>query len=164
MPLRQFLGDSRTLWIAFVLSLAITAAFPAIAQALELAYLDAISDPQEARTLIASLSMEQRIAHAWVTATVDVAYPLAYGAFFIGSAYAFYGRFGGLIALPFFVLIPTDLIEGVVQVAALNGWVDWLDAKAILTPLKFLLFLFGVVTTVLGWVLFLVSRLRTTES
>jgi len=61
------------------------------------------------------MSVDERIVHAWVTATLDVAYPLAYGALFIGSAFKFYNNFGWLIAYPFFVLISTDLLEGFVQ-------------------------------------------------
>ena len=152
------LGESRALWIAFVLTLLITAAFPAAAQMWSLSFVDAISDPGEVRALLATMSADQRFAHAVITATLDVAYPLAYGALFIGSAYAFYGRFGWMLALPFVVLIATDLLEGVVQVLALLEMVDWIDAKAILTPLKFLLFLLGVGVMVLGWIIWLVGR------
>ena len=56
--------------------------------------------------------------------------------------------------------MPTDLLEGVVQVLALTDVTDWVDAKAILTPLKTILFLLGLVTTIIGWVIWLVGRLR----
>ena len=95
-----------------------------------------------------------------ITATLDVAYPLVYGAVFAGSGYKFYGKWGWLVAAPVFVLVPTDLIEGVVQVLALVTDIDWVDAKAILTPLKFGLVLVGLATTVLGWVIWLVGRIR----
>ena len=126
----------------------------------DLTLIDAISDPAESRLVIASMSSDQQIIHAWITATLDVAYPLAYGALFIGSAYKFYSRWGWLIAVPSFVVIPVDLLEGVVQVLALTGMTDWIDAKAFLTPLKTYLFLFGFAATVLGWLIWLVGKIR----
>lgn len=158
MKLGSALSQPRTLWLTFIAVLIITAAFPMAADIWNLSFLDAMSDPDEVRATIASMSSDQRVAHAWITATLDVLYPLAYGALFVGSAYAFYGRFGWLIALPFFVLVPVDLLEGVVQVLALNGVADWVDAKAVLTPLKTGLFLFGVLITVVGWVIWLFRR------
>ena len=99
------------------------------------------------------MSEDQRIVHAWITATLDVVYPLAYGALFIGSALKFYNKFGWLIASPFFVLVPMDILEGIIQVLALTGTVDMMDAKAVLTPVKSILFLFGLSTTIIGFIL-----------
>ena len=135
------LAETRSLWIAFVATILITIAFPVTASIWGLSFIDALSDPTEVRQAIAGMTPDQRIVHAWITATLDVAYPLAYGALFVGSAYAFYARVGRFIAIPLLVVVPVDLLEGVVQVLALTDTADWIDAKAILTPLKTVLFL-----------------------
>ena len=158
----DFLAKTQTLWIAFVTTLLITFAFPVVAGMWGIAFIDALSDPEEVRQAIASMSAEQKTAHAWITATLDVAYPMAYGALFIGSALCFYKKYGRLIAWPFMILVPTDLLEGVVQVLALTDTADLIDTKALLTPLKTLLFLLGLVTTIAGWASWLTNRVRPT--
>lgn len=156
----RFLANRRSLWIAFVSTILITIAFPVAASIWGISFIDAMSDPAAVRRAITDMTPDQRVVHAWVTATLDVAYPLAYGALFIGSAYAFYERFGRYIALLLLAVVPTDLLEGVVQVLALTDTADFVDAKAILTPLKTGLFLLGLVTTVSGWVIWTVRRIR----
>jgi len=47
--------------------------------------------------------------------------------------------------------------EGIVQVLALTETIDWLDAKAVLTPLKLKLFFLGIATTIGGWAIWLVG-------
>lgn len=160
MSLNHTLASTGSLWTAFLLTILVTASFPPVADAWKLTLLDAMSDPEQVRATIAALSAEQRTAHAWITGTLDVLYPLVYGALFIGSAYAFYGSYGRLVALPYYVLVATDLLEGIVQILALNGVADWVDAKAVLTPLKTGLFLLGVLTTVIGWISWLWKRIR----
>ena len=91
---------------------------------------------------------------------MDVAYPLAYGALFMVSAYAFYERLGRYIAIVLLVVVPTELLEGVIQVLALTNSADFVEAKAVLTPLKTGLFLLGIVTTLCGWPIWSVDRLR----
>jgi hypothetical protein len=160
MNLINTLSDNRTLWITFISTILLTVAFQIAVSVWDLILLDAISDPAEARQAISLMSPDQHAIHAWITATLDVAYPYAYGALFIGSAYKFYGRFGWLFALPAFVLVPIDLVEGVVQVLALTNLADWIDAKAYLTPLKTILFLLGILTTVVGWFIWLLGWMR----
>ena len=145
------LAANRLLWTFFVLTLLISLMFPLVADLWRLSLLDTISDPAKVREAIAMMSEDQRLAHSWITATLDVVYPIVYGIFFIGCAYAFYGRFGQFLAIPLVVLVAADLAEGLVQVFALNDWLDWVDAKAYLTPLKFALFLFGISMAVVGF-------------
>ena len=147
------LAGNRSLLIALVATILITIVFLVIGSLWGITFLDKISDPSEARIAISSMSADQRLVHAWITATLDVVYPLAYGALFIGSALKFYDNFGWLIASPFFVLVPTDLLEGFIQVLALTGTLDMIDAKAVLTPLKTSLFLLGVSTMIIGFML-----------
>ena len=154
------LSENRSLWIAFGATILITIAFLITGSMWGITFLDTISDPSEVRLAISTMSPDQRTVHVWITATLDVAYPLAFGALFIGSAYKFYKSFGRLIALPSFVLVPTDLLEGVVQVLALTGTADLVDAKAVLTPLKTILLLLGITTTTVGCIVWLVARIQ----
>ena len=160
MSLQDTLSNTRTLWLSFGVTIALLIAIRVAAQIWNLTLLDEICDPSKARIAISSMSPDQNITHAWITATLDVAFPIAYGALFIGSGFKFYGKWGWLVALPVFVLVPTDLIEGVVQVLALTNVADWLEAKAFLTPLKFALSLLGALTTVVGWIIWLIVRIR----
>lgn len=156
----RVLAETKSLWVSFVATILITVAFPITASIWGITFIDAMSDPAAVRQAISDMTPNQRVGHAWVTATLDVAYPLAYGALFIGSAYAFYKRFGRYIAIVLLAVVPTDLLEGVIQVLALTNSADFVEAKAVLTPLKTGLFLLGFVTTVCGWLIWSVDRLR----
>ncbi len=157
------LAERRTLWLTFVATILITAAFPMAASIWGISFIDGLSDPAAVRDAIAAMTPEQRVAHAWLTATLDVAYPLAYGALFAGSACAFFARYGRLMALLLLVVVPIDLLEGVVQVLALTDTADLIDTKAVLTPLKTALFLLGLAVTVAGWVVWVLRRFRRSQ-
>ena len=144
------LREGRVLLVALVATVLLTALFPVVAGHFGLTLLDAVADPAEARALIEGLTGEQRQAHAWITGTLDVAYPLAYGALFLGAALRFFPRKGVLLAIPILIGIPADFLEGLVQILALTGQVDWLAAKAVLTPVKGGTFVYGAVLALLG--------------
>ena len=144
------LREGRVLLVALVATVLLTALFPVVAGHFGLTLLDAVADPAEARALIAGLTGEQRQAHAWITGTLDVAYPLAYGALFLGAALRFFPRKGVLLAIPILIGIPAEFLEGLVQILALTGQVDWLAAKAVLTPVKGGTFVYGAVLALLG--------------
>ena len=146
---RQLRGR-RALLVALLATLVLTALFPVIAGHFGLTLLDAVADPTEARALVEGLTKEQRQAHAWITGTLDVAYPLAYGALFLGATLRFFPRKGALLAIPILIGVPADFLEGLVQLLALTGQVDWLAAKAVLTPVKGGAFVYGAVMALLG--------------
>lgn len=160
----EHLARTPILWFSFIATIICTFAFQAIAGHYGLVLLDTLSDPDESRAAIAAMSQSQRALHAWITGTLDVAYPAVYGALFIGSAYRFYPNIGRFLAAPTVLLVAVDLIEGLVQILGLTETVDWLDAKAILTPGKILLFYFGLLTTVGGWGVWVVGRSRSNRS
>ena len=126
------LREGRGLLAALVATVVLTALFPVAAGHFGLTLLDAVADPTEARALIEGLTREQRQAHAWITGTLDVAYPLTYGALFLGATLRFFPRKGVLLAIPILIGVPADFLEGLVQILALTGQVDWLAAKAVL--------------------------------
>ena len=144
------LREGRGLLAALVATVVLTALFPLVAGYFGLTLLDAVADPTEARALIEELTREQRQAHAWITGTLDVAYPLTYGALFLGATLRFFPRKGVLLAIPILIGVPADFLEGLVQILALTGQVDWLAAKAVLTPVKGGAFVYGAVLALLG--------------
>ena len=146
------LTKTSTLWWLFIATVAITLSFPIAAQYFDITLVDGISSPQITRDTIAGFSAGQKLAHAWITGTLDVAYPLAYGFLYIGVALRFYPNWGRYLALPSMLVIPVDLFEGLVQILALIEVTDWLTLKAVVTPLKTVLFLFGLAVAVVAWV------------
>lgn len=158
MRLFEKLAQPPVLWASLALTIICTAAFQLLAAHFSLSYLDAMTDPDQSREAIAAMSASQRAVHAWITGTLDVAYPAVYGALFAGSAYRFFPRFARYLVAPIIVLVAIDLVEGLVQILALTEVKDWLDAKAVLTTAKLALFYYGLLMTVSGWVVWLVSR------
>ena len=156
----SFLARTPVIWTSFLLMLVIGVGFGLCRPMVGGAFLDMTSDPEMSRTIIATMSDAQRTAHAWVTVLLDTAYPLAYGGFLGGVALRFFGKFGTYAALPALGVIIIDLTENLVQVLALAGWVDALDAKAWLTPLKFGLFFLAAGVAVIGLVIGVVGLLR----
>ena len=139
-----------TLWLLFVATLVLTLTFALLSNWLGISFIDGLSKPAEVRSALQSMTLEQRHAHAWITATVDVAYPFAYGLLFAGASMRFFPRKGKYIA-PFALLaIPVDLLEGIVQVLALTQVTDLLAAKTFVTPLKTICFLYGLMATLAG--------------
>jgi hypothetical protein len=93
----------------------------------------------EARALLDRLTPWQRDVHAHATLLYDGLYPLAYGAFFAGLAVRLGGAKARWIALVMLGGMVADYAENIVQLLALSGRADWLDAKTLLTPIKFAL-------------------------
>lgn len=154
------LSDPKILWLSFSATLLITLTFQVISRQLNLVLLDGVSDPTEVRAAIVGMSEYQRYVHIWITATLDVAHPTAYGALFIGSAYRFFPTKALLLCIPTIVCVPVDLTEGILQILALAGNFDFIELKGVLTPLKILLFVLGLLVTVAGWLKWLLERVR----
>lgn len=139
------LKHARTLWILFILFVLQSIGFGVIMMVWDFTVIDEISDPETVRQHIAAMNETQRSVHAWMTATLDVMYPLTYGPLFAGLALR---TLKPVFALPAWLVIPTDLAEGYVQVMALTGAGDLLWLKAYLTPLKLVLFLAAIVIAI----------------
>ena len=114
--------------------------------------IDEMSDPEAVGHHVEEMTGLQRSAHAWMTATLDVAYPLTYGAFFAGLTLR---ALKPVFAIRAIAVIPTDLMEGFVHVLALNGNYELLWLKAIVTPAKLVLFgaaiVIALVALWMGW-------------
>lgn len=153
-------AQTKTLWITFIAMMIIGAAFGVVMKKFGFTIIDEMYDPEKIRGHIAAFTPTQTKAHIWTTATLDVAYPLTYGAFFIGMAHRFWGHISWWFILPALLVIPVDLTEGVVQVLALLGNDGVIDAKAILTPAKFILFITAALIALAGLIKMGVMKLR----
>lgn len=106
-----------------------------------------------ARDLIARLAATPggTEAHLWLTASADMAYPLAYGAFVAGLCTRYGPARPVTFALPILVGAGFDLAENVVQIAALSGAGEVLWLKSVLTPAKFLFVMAGSAIAIALW-------------
>ena len=141
----KLLTQPRILWILFILFVLESIGFGIIMWIWDFTIIDEMSDPEKISAHIAAMSETQRVVHAWMTATLDVAYPLTYGPLFAGLALQ---RFRSIFAIPAFAVIPTDLAEGYVQVVSLLGDESLIGLKAVLTPLKLVLFIAAMIIAI----------------
>ncbi|MGK7892937.1 MAG: hypothetical protein AB4372_04660 [Xenococcus sp. (in: cyanobacteria)] len=139
-----------TLSIALVLTVLLTIAIPLAARRSKLTLLDGIASPSKARDILDRMDQNQKDAHIWITATLDVAYPLSYGGLFAGSALRFFPEYGSYLALPALLAIMADLTEGVIQILALTDTSDLLYLKKYVTPLKYGMAILGLVIALVG--------------
>ena len=114
----------------------------------------------EARALLDRLTPWQRDVHAHATLLYDGLYPLAYGAFFAGLAVRLGGAKARWIALVMLGGMVADYAENIVQLLALSGRADWLDAKTVLTPIKFALTGTAVLATLMLAIRAMWARVR----
>ena len=133
------------LWGLFALFVLETLGFAVIMSVWDFHIIDEMSDPAKIKAHITAMSETQRRTHAVMTATLDVAYPLTYGALFGGLALKV---FRPIFAAPSFLTVPTDLAEGAVQILVLNGDMQFLWLKAYLTPLKLILFITAIIIAI----------------
>ncbi|MEM1381039.1 MAG: hypothetical protein AAGH41_10490 [Pseudomonadota bacterium] len=124
------------LWALFGLVVAQSLGFVLIMVIWDFQIIDEMRDPEVIRTHINAITDVQRSVHVWTTSTLDVTYPLTYGALLAGVTRR---SLPSVFCLPALAAVPTDLAEGVVQVLALSSVADVLEWKAVLTPLKFAL-------------------------
>jgi hypothetical protein len=154
------LSQVRTIWSTFLATLVLTVTFGVVMHLWQFQIIDEMFVAEDISAHIAAMSLEQRSVHAWLTGTVDVAYPFAYAAFFIGVVIKSFDRKWMWLALPSILVVPADLVEGFAQVMLLNGHETFMPIKVIATPVKLALFLSGLAITISGLVMMLKNRLQ----
>lgn len=148
----DLLKNKTLLWTLFAITLLITISFAIVMQVWGFMLIDEMFKADQIADHIAAMSEKQKQVHIWTTATLDVLYPLAYGSLFAGIALKAFGRAGIWLALPSLLCIPVDLSEGYAQVMLLAGNHEFMNLKTAVTPIKFALFIAGLVISVLGLV------------
>lgn len=146
------------LWLLFGLTIFITLVFQVLSRQFDMIFIDNISSQDEVRKILADMTSGQKSLHAWITGTLDVVYPFAYGFFFIGTALLFFPEKGKYLAVPALLAITADLTEGVIQILALTDTADLLAVKSFVTPAKLLFFLCGFIIAAAGWSKWLYHR------
>ena len=156
----RFLPTSRRgLWTTFAVFAALSVVFGVVMALFDFAIIDEMWEPAAILAHVEAMSPAQRTAHAWLTGTVDVAYPFAYAALFGGLAVAAFPQ-ARWLALPILLCVPADLVEVLSQVMILSGHEEWVAAKAVATPIKLVLFSLGVLIGLAGLIRLVVQRKR----
>ena len=143
----DFLAQTKTLWVTFTATIILTLCFGLIMHIWEFGIIDELYTQKKIIAHIEAMTPQQRSVHAWMTGTIDIAYPFAYGAFFMGMAKRHFAKYGTWLAMPSLLVIPADLAEGVTQIFLLDGRYDLAGLKAIFTALKLGLYLTGLAIT-----------------
>ena len=139
------LSEGKVLLLSLSVTVVLTALFPVVAGHFGLTFLDALADPAEARALIQGLTGDQRGVHAWITGTLDLGFPLAYGALFLGATLRFFPGRGPVLAVDL-DRRPRGRLGRAGTDSGAHGPGGWLAAKAVLTPRRV-----GHLSTVQGW-------------
>ncbi|PZD71824.1 hypothetical protein C1752_04485 [Acaryochloris thomasi RCC1774] len=147
---KDWLIQDSVLWTLLIFATLLTFIIPFVARYWKVNLLDLIVSPTKARDTICKMSQNQRKAHLWITATLDVAYPLSYGGLFAGAAMRFFPR-GPYLVVPALLAIVMDLTEGGIQILALKSTYDFLDFKRYITPLKFGFAFLGLGLALIGF-------------
>lgn len=153
-----YLSRSKTIWATFALTIILTLLFGVVMHVWDFGIIDEMYDAEKISAHISAMTETQRSVHAWMTATLDVAYPFAYSAFFIGVAIKAFGKHGKWLVLPAVLVIPADLLEGLSQVFLMNGHENFMTLKIIATPVKLVLYVIGLLITCVGLALLFIQR------
>ncbi|MEM9622158.1 MAG: hypothetical protein AAF993_10945 [Pseudomonadota bacterium] len=158
--LKQFLTRSDVLWISFIAYVCLSLGFVLVMQAWDFLVIDELFIADDILAHLAGMSALQKEVHVLTTATLDVAYPFAYGIFQAGMAYRFLGRWGKWIAPLSLICIPIDLVEGFAQVMLLSGALDYVDLKVIVTPMKLAVYVPGLLFALVALVILVYRTVR----
>ena len=160
----QFLTKSKTLYITFFITIFLTFCFGLAMHVGGFQIIDEMYNAENIRRHVAAMTPAQKSIHSWLTGTVDVLYPFAYAAFFIGIAVKCFGRLGIWLAIPSLLAIPADLTEGFAQIMILQGHDSFISLKVWATPIKLAFFAAGLFITVIGLLLMIKKSFRTDET
>ena len=109
------------LWALFVANILVGFGFGVFQTSVGGTYLDTISQPELAQSVLASLTPEEAATHFWVTVTLDTLFPLTYGGLFAGLVLRFFRRWQTIACVPAVLAGVTDLTENMVRGAGAVG-------------------------------------------
>ena len=157
--MKGFLTKTTSLWFFLGLSLLLLIFIEVVKNKWNLVLLDTVSKPIQVRDALEHMSVEQSVAHAWLTATLDVLLPLSIGALIAGVTLISFAKYANYLLLVPLLAIVVDLIEGVIQVFALLDIAYFLGVKSFVTPLKMLLFAIGIGIILFAWTKWILFKL-----
>ena len=136
----SFMGSGRFLIFLLALAILVGMAFGHFGSQLGGPLLDMLSDPTTNEARLAAMTADQRMTHLWITLTLDMVYPIAYGGGFANLSARLVDRHKLLAAIPGLTLILVDLIENLLIVLMLQGDTHVILAKTLATQAKWWLF------------------------
>ena len=160
IKLQSILIRTNTLWLLFAAFIVSSLLFGVIMSVYGFVFIDEYYDPEIIRSTIDAMTDEQKTAHIWGTATLDILYPCIYCPLFAGIFLKFFEKTGPGLCLFLLPLFVSDLIEGYVQVRVLQGSFELLLLKQFLTPLKLGLFLYACILALYAVVRATISRFK----
>ena len=147
-----------------VLSFVCICAFLFIGNSFEINYLDQEYLNQRILFILENMSALQTSIHLWVTMTLDIIFPLAYGFLFFGILLNnLEGQWRFLALLPL-ILIAADLTEGIFQIELLRAETTEMmvvSYKNKITLIKYFLFLICIGMCLLASILRLAGSGKT---
>lgn len=138
--MKGYMIRTSTLTFFFIMAVALVGCFITFTPVAGGILLDSLGSASESQQLLASMSDVQKTAHFKITLWLDMLFPLAYGGFFVGLTLKYFEQAGIWLVIPAVLVIPIDICENLIQLLALTGTEDLLHIKAMLTPIKFMLF------------------------
>ena len=158
--MKAFLTNGRVITFLGLSFVGLTIGFSIWIARFDLQILDRFGDPDQVRTVLAAMTDDQKSAHWWMTLLLDYLYPVAYGGFFAGVIWRFFGKFGGWLALLALAAGAADAIENTIQLFILSGAEDLIWLKGIITPIKYSTFLPAAALALIGLCIAVARRLR----
>lgn len=116
-------------------------------------FLDEIFHYQESISLINGMTLSQKTAHIRLSLFADMLFPLCYGLFLTGLAIRVYSNTTPWLVSPALLAIGVDILENIIQVAALLDHTGVLVYKPFLTSVKYALILVALCIVVFGGLL-----------
>ena len=135
----NLITNTKILWALFAAVVVLAFGFSVWTPAVGGTILDNISSVDQLQELLASMSDEQKASHFWMTISLDMLFPLAYGGLFAGLALKHGGKFGLWLAIPAILAVPADLLENITQLIILSGNDGLLGVKAVISSAKLIL-------------------------
>jgi len=130
------LSSTRAITISFILMVLCGLGFGVFSGATGGVLLDQEMTEASTRAALAGMSAAEKTSHFWITVLLDSAYPICYGAFFIGVIARLAGDHRVWAIWPNIIGVGCDYVENTVQAMALSGSTDWLWLKDIVAPTK----------------------------
>jgi len=136
LAIADYLSSNKAITISFVLMVLCGIGFGVFSGSYGGVLMDLAMDEEGALATLAGLTPEQKTSHFWVTVLLDSAYPLCYGAFFVGAIARLAREHRVWAIWPSLIGVDCDFVENTVQAMALSGNPDWLWLKDYVAPVK----------------------------